>query len=67
MTQLDTSNIQQHGGIWVMDLIGDSEDKSVKTYAGNRFVPLHPKLLKLGFLNYVEQTKDRIIRSYSPT
>ena len=67
MTQLDTSNIQQHGGIWVMGLIGDSEDKSVKTYAGNRFVPLHPKLLKLGFLNYVEQTKDRIIRSYSPT
>ena len=56
--QLDVSDIQEHEGIWVMNLTGDSEDKSIKTHAGNRLVPLHPKLLKLGFLDYVKQTKS---------
>ena len=56
--QLDTYDIQQHSGIWVMNLTGDSEDKSIKTHAGNRIVPLHPRLLKLGFLNYVQQIRN---------
>ena len=41
-----------------MNLTGDSEDKSIKTHAGNRIVPLHPRLLKLGFLNYVQQIRN---------
>ena len=41
--QLDVSDIQEHEGIWVMNLTGDSGDKSIKTHAGNRLVPLHPK------------------------
>ena len=57
--QLNTSDIQQHTGIWVMNLTGDSEDKSIKTEAGNRIIPLHPRLLKLGFLNYVQQIRNR--------
>ena len=56
--QLDVSDIQEHEGIWVMNLTGDSEDKSIKTHAGNRLVPLHPKLLEFGFLNYVEQIRN---------
>ena len=40
------------------NLTGDSRDKSVKTHAGNRLVPLHPKLLEFGFLNYVEQIRN---------
>ena len=54
--QLVVSDIQEHEGIWVMNLTGDSEDKSINTHAGNRLVPLHPKLLKLGFLDYVKHT-----------
>ena len=56
--QLETSDIQQHSGIWVMNLTGDSEDKSIKTEAGNRIIPLHPRLLKLGFLDYVQQIRN---------
>ena len=56
--QLDVSDIQEHEGIWVMNLTGDSGDKSIKTHAGNRLVPLHPKLLEFGFLNYVEQIRN---------
>ena len=55
--QLNVSDIQKTDGIWTLNLNADSEDKSIKTEAGNRSVPLHPKILKLGFLNYVTQIK----------
>ena len=42
-----------------MDIQQNAADKSIKTKAGNRLVPLHPKLLELGFLDYWEQVKTR--------
>ena len=56
--QLDVIDIQELDGIWTMDLNTNSEDKSLKTEAGNRLVPIHPKLIELGFLNYVGQTRN---------
>ena len=45
--------------IWVINLNADSEDKSVKTEARNRGIPLHPKLLNLGLLDYPKQIQDQ--------
>ena len=56
--QLNVSDIQKTDGIWLMNLSSDSEDKSIKTEAGNRSVPIHPKLLELEFLSYVEQIRN---------
>ena len=55
--QLNVSDIQKTDGIWALNLSSDSEDKSIKTEAGNRSVPIHSKLLELEFLNYVTQIK----------
>ena len=55
--QLNVSDIQKTDGIWLMNLSSDSDDKSIKTEAGNRSVPIHSKLLELEFLNYVTQIK----------
>jgi len=52
--QLDVIDIQELDGIWTMNLNTNSADKSIKTEAGNRLVPIHSKLLELGFLDYVE-------------
>ena len=41
-----------------MKLLSDTIDKSIKTQAGNRVVPIHPKLLELGFLDYVQQVSQ---------
>ena len=35
------------------------DDKSLKTEAGNRIIPLHPKLINLGLLDYVKQIQDQ--------
>ena len=55
---MNVSDIQKTDGIWLMNLSSDSEDKSIKTEAGNRSVPIHPKLLELEFLSYVEQIRN---------
>ena len=57
--QLNVSDIQKMDGIWAINFNADSEDKSVKTEAGNRVIPLHPKLLNLGLLDYMKQIKDQ--------
>ena len=52
--------------IWVINLNADSEDKSIKTEAGNRIIPLHPKLIDLGLLDYVKQMKSQNHRKLFP-
>ena len=64
--QLNVSDIQQADGIWLMNLTNNTEDKSIKTPAGNRTVPLHPKILQLGFLDYVEMIKNGKQRKLFP-
>ncbi len=55
--QLNVDNISKTDGIWPTNSNGDSADKSTNTKSGNRVIPLHPKLLSLGFLNYLHQIK----------
>ena len=57
--QLNVSDIQRSDDIWAINLNANSEDKSIKTEAGNRIIPLHPKLLDLGLLDYVKQIQNQ--------
>ena len=57
--QLNVSDIQKTDGIWALNLNADSDDKSIKTEAGNRIIPLHPKLIDLGLLDYVKQIQNQ--------
>ena len=41
------SDIKQQGGIWCFDIT------NAKTEAGDRLVPVHSRLIELGFLSYV--------------
>ena len=64
--QLNVSDIQKIDGIWAINLNADSEDKSIKTEAGNRIIPLHPKLIDLGLLDYVKQMKNQSQKKLFP-
>lgn len=57
LCQLDTMDIQNHNGIWAIRFVDDAPDKSLKTNASNRLIPIHPTLLELGFLDYVTDAK----------
>ncbi len=52
LCSLYIEDIYQKEGIWVID-INDNHDKKVKTLSSRRVVPVHSKLLELGFINFI--------------
>ena len=55
--QLDVSDIKNQEGLWLFDINDSSEDKKIKSKSSLRTVPLHPKILDMGFLDYVEEIR----------
>jgi integrase len=52
--QLLVSDIVKIEGVWCIDVNSKGEGKKVKTKAAKRLIPVHSKLMGLGFLDYVE-------------
>lgn len=57
LAQLKCTDIKQEAGIWYFD-IADGEGQQLKNAQSVRQVPIHPKLLLGGFLEYVEGIKQ---------
>lgn len=51
--QLQTTDVIKKDGVWLFD-INDHHAKRVKTIDSTRQVPIHPQLLSLGFLEFVQ-------------
>ena len=50
-------------GIWYFDITDEEEEgKDVKTDAARRIVPIHPRLMDLGFMEYWEEAK-KVVKS----
>lgn len=54
--QLETNDILQEDNIWCIS-ITDSNEKSVKNKFSRRIISLHPRVIALGFLDYVNDRK----------
>ena len=52
--QLDLNDVVLEKGIPCFNINDNGEDKSLKNKGSNRIIPIHPKLLDMGFLIYVE-------------
>lgn len=59
------SDIKQDtvSGLWYFHITDEEESKKVKTDAGRRIVPVHPKLIELGFIDYVAHAREVIAKS----
>lgn len=57
LCQLYVKDIKQQDSIWYFDINRDEEDKSTKTASSVRKIPLHPTIIRLGFIEYVEHVK----------
>ena len=67
--QLHLSDIKQVDGLWCMEINANSEDKEnpkrLKNKASERLIPLHDKLIELGFIDFVkEQRKTKVVRLF---
>lgn len=59
--QLRKGDIRQEQGIWVFDINEESDQKTLKTDAATRLVPVHPRLIELGLLEFVQATDDAFL------
>jgi len=57
-SQLRIDDIVKEGNVWMI-IIDETEGKRVKTTSSIRKVPVHPTLISLGFLDYVEIIKSK--------
>ncbi len=58
IAQLYVHDVHQIGGLWVFDFNEEGEDKYLKTVSSRRKTPMHPALVNLGFLGYLEGLID---------
>ena len=67
IAQLEVADIRQEDGIWYIDINGDGPNKSLKTPAAKRRVPIHSDLIRLGFLDWVraQAGQPRLFISFS--
>ncbi len=52
--QLNVSDVIKEKNIPCFSINSNDKDKSLKNKSSNRVIPIHPKLIEMGFLNYVE-------------
>jgi len=61
--QLTPDTLKEQDGIHYFDLNEENGVKDIKTYNGIRIVPIHPELIKMGFLKYCQKRRS-IIKAY---
>jgi integrase len=58
LCQLEKKDIHVIDGVHVMSITDAGDEQRVKTYAGKRIIPIHSKLIELGFLEFVATQRD---------
>lgn len=59
LCQLDTEDVSEKDGIWIINLMDDERDrplpKVLKNQSSRRIVPMHSELIRMGFLDFVSR------------
>lgn len=58
IASLTVDDVIEKDGIWYFDINDEEEQKSLKTDAAKRIVPVHSDLIELGFLDFLQKAKD---------
>lgn len=67
--QLRREDLGQEAGVWFLH-ITDEDDRQLKNDQSRRKVPLHPEMIRIGFLDYVanvtQTAKDQLFPELKP-
>jgi len=58
VAQLEKADVRQDQGIWVFDINASKPLKRLKNKYSKRLVPVHPRLIELGLLDFVRDRAD---------
>ena len=64
--QLHLSDVCEINGVWYLDINRRTGDKALKTEASVRQIPLHGKLIELGFVKYCERLRLKMFQRVFP-
>lgn len=53
--QLCTQDVRQEQGVWVIDINDADDEKRLKNRSSKRMVPIHRRLIEIGFLEFVQK------------
>jgi len=67
LLQLYVADIKEHEGIDYLYINDDGEDKRLKNPQSERYIPIHPKLKALGFMNLVALRRRQGEKRLFPT
>lgn len=56
---LHVADIKQVDGVWCFD-VNEEDDKRLKTESSTRLIPIHSKLVDLGFLRFVDNMRSKM-------
>ncbi len=56
--QLYIQDIQLDNGIWCMNLTDKRKDQHLKNQQSRRIIPIHPQIIDLGFLKYINSIRE---------
>ena len=68
LSQLTTSDVKQDDeGLWYFNITATEDDgKTVKNEESRRIIPVHQKLIELGFIEYVEAKRAEVEEAGNP-
>ena len=58
--QLRRKDIKESDGIWYISITDEAEGASLKTHNSRRAIPIHPELLRLGFVDYAHTQREKL-------
>ena len=58
IAQLEKADIRKERDVWVIDVNDNHPSKRLKNESSKRLVPVHPRLVELGLLTFVESGPD---------
>jgi len=58
VAQLHAGDVRQVGDVWIMDINDEDENKRTKNQNSKRVVPIHPELVRIGFIKHCQRMAD---------
>ena len=56
--QLYCEDIKCNGRVWYFQLTDERDNQSLKNKQSKRLVPIHKKLIEMGFIDFVKEVKE---------
>ncbi|EKO3708811.1 site-specific integrase [Vibrio metschnikovii] len=60
LCQLYKSDIVKFNGVWCIKFTDERADQNLKNPSSKRMIPVHSKLIELGFIEYIQSFEERI-------